>query len=302
MARIGGGLAGPWSGFRREDLQERDEQVELVRSGLAMGTRFEVRLRGAEAEHLEALAVAVLEEIERIERLLSAYDQRSEISRINRAAGAGPVRIDRELFALLAECEAARGETAGAFDIGGGQRFRLDPAAVTVCFDEVAGRLDPGGVGKGYALDRGRAILTRYGVESGLINGGTSSILAVGALEQVAWPIDLRHPDGPDSPAVGSIELIDGALSCSAVSGAERQTAIVDWRTGLPVEGTAACYVLAPEATQAEILSTALLVMGRGRALEYLDRRRLPTVKVGWFDTEVGLIWITGKEAEGRWR
>ena len=286
--------------------------MELVRTELAMGTRFEVILRGDDGEHLEAVAVAALEEIARLDRLLSRYDRRSEIRRINSAGGV--VRSDRELHALLTPCALAGIATAGACHSAGGGRLLLDPVGMTVGFADGAGQLDLGGVGKGYALDRAGELISRYGydwrvsptgptpteltgptsLDSGLLHGGTSSVLAIG---RDAWPIDLRHPD-PEMPPVARIGLAAGALSCSAVSAAARTAGadIFDWRTGIACGvrhgGSAACYVLAPEATGAEILSTALLVMGREQAIEYLDQCRPSGVRVGWFDAEAGFGWI----------
>ncbi len=51
-----------------------------------MGSLFRLRLLGDDADHLQAVAEAALDEIERVERLLSWRDARSEVARINREA------------------------------------------------------------------------------------------------------------------------------------------------------------------------------------------------------------------------
>jgi FAD:protein FMN transferase len=83
----------------------------------AMGSRFEVLLLGDDEDLLDAVAVAVIEEIIRLDGALSRFDPRSEIARINREAGGRPARVDPEVFELLERCERARRLTAGYFDV-----------------------------------------------------------------------------------------------------------------------------------------------------------------------------------------
>lgn len=259
------------------------------RSCQAMGTRFEVLLAGDDEEHLEAVAVAAVEEILRIEGVLSRFDPRSEIARINRLAGIGPVRVDRELFALLEMCEQARQLTEGYFDVtrGAGLLLELDAGNSMVRFNGEDVTIDPGGIGKGYALDCVREILLRFGVTCALLNGGTSSLLALNPASDDAggWPIDLRHPLKPEAEAVARVNLRQRALSCSAARHREQsQSDIVNPLTGQPLDGDAACVVLAASATEAEIFSTALLAMGRRQAACYLERQAHSDVAVGWIE------------------
>lgn len=277
--------------------------IEYRRFCEAMGTRFEVLLRGEDEEHLEAVAVAVTDEIVRLDGVLSRYDPRSEISRINVEATGSPVRVDREVFALLEKCEQARRLTEGYFDVtasestaGEAPALRLDAEFCTVRFCRPAARIDLGGVGKGYALDRGREILVRFGgVASALLNGGTSSVLALGAFSDGrGWPIDVRHPLTPDAASsVARVELKDRALSCSGVRRPGQQLSdVVNPRTRQSLNGDAACVALAASATEAEIFSTALLAMGREQAVTYLRQNSYHGVDVGWFDPDHEFAWL----------
>jgi thiamine biosynthesis lipoprotein len=159
----------------------------------AMGTFFEVFLAGADGEHLEAVASAALEEVARLERLLSGYDPFSEVTRLNREAGRRPMRVDADVWDLLCACEGYRRRTGGFFDVtaaagdgvGGGEALLLDEGRRAVRLGRPGAALDLGGAGKGFALDRAGEVLRQFGVTSGLLHGGTSSVLAVG-----------RHPDG----------------------------------------------------------------------------------------------------------
>ncbi|MEP7343200.1 MAG: FAD:protein FMN transferase [Acidobacteriota bacterium] len=262
----------------------------------AMGTRFEVLLAGDDEEHLEAVAVAAVEEILRLEGLLSRFDPRSEIARVNRFAGIRPVRVDRELFALLEKCEQARQLTEGYFNVtrGAGLLLELDAEASTVRFNREYVTIDPGGIGKGYALDCVREILLRFGVTRALLNGGTSSLLALDPAsdDTGGWPIDLRHPLKPEAEAVARVSLRQRALSCSAARHHEQsQSDIVNPLTGQPLDVNAACVVLAASATDAEIFSTALLAMGRRQATCYLERQPHSDLTAGWIEA-AQFTWI----------
>ncbi|HMV47125.1 MAG TPA: FAD:protein FMN transferase [Blastocatellia bacterium] len=253
------------------------------RSVAAMNTRFDVFLHDSKADydeqHLEAVATAVLEEIARLDGTLSRFDPRGEIARVNREAENRFVRVDRELFALLEACEQARQLTNGYFDVTRGGGWELDAASCSVRL-AVDARIDLGGVGKGYALDYGREILRRFNVESGLLQGGTSSVLAIG---NEVWPIDVRHPLDPNR-IVQRIELANCGLSCSAARNTELPVSdVVNPLTGAPLADNGACVVLAANATEAEFFSTALLAMGKETAKHYLENTELI---VGWIDSE----------------
>ena len=266
----------------------------------AMGTFFEVFLAGDDDEHLLAVAAAVLDEVSRLERLLSRFDPAAEIVRINREAGRRPVRVDTELWDILCLCEHWRRATDGHFDATGGGLV-LDEARRTIRLDRPGAFLDLGGFAKGYALDQAAAILRRFGVASGLVNGGTSSVLAVGRHpDGWAWPVAIRDPFGDEGAApVARLSLADQGFSCSATL-APGQTAsdLIAPHDGRPLTAQAACIVIAPTALEAEVLSTALLVMGNERAAEYLGRNARPGLSVGWIDAAGGEVrWEWLREA-----
>ncbi len=256
--------------------------MNYQRSCEAMGTRFEVILGGDDQEHLEAVAVAVCEEFQRLDDTLSRFNPCSEIARVNREARNNPVRIDREIFALLERCERARESTDGYFDVtaaSGGNGLVLDVERCSVRFRQPDSVIDLGAIGKGYALDCGREILSRFGVDWGLLNGGTSSVLAIGG----PFTIDVRHPLTPER-IVQRLALTNRALSCSAVRHpAQAQSDVVNPLTGAPIAGDDACVVLASSAVAAEIFSTTLLAMRREKADFYLGTMDCSDLQVEWF-------------------
>jgi FAD:protein FMN transferase len=270
----------------------------------AMGTRFELFLtgHGHDREHLEAVASAVLDEIRRLDGVLSRFDPRSEIARINREAALRPVRVEREVFGLLESCEAARRLTGGYFDVtashkGAAPALRLDAEYCTVRFTEPDVLIDLGAIGKGYSLDRAREIMLRFGVTCALLNGGTSSVLAIGKPAGTdGWPVAVRHPLMYPmylGEPMAQLKLADRGLSCSAVRHRDQeQSDLVNPLTGELLVGDAVCLVLAEGATEAEVLSTALLAMGRERAIAYLAERRDAGVETGWYEPGGGFTWM----------
>lgn len=256
-------------------------RFDYQRSCEAMGTRFDVILRGADAQHLEAVAVAVCEEIQRLDAVLSRFNASSEIARVNRAASQKATRVDREMFALLVRCEQAREMTDGYFDVTattGGNGLLLEAERCTVAFTRTDLAIDLGAIGKGYALDCGREILSRFGVNDALLQGGTSSVLAIGDDE---WPVAIRHPLKPEE-IVKRITLKNRGFSCSAIRHVHQaQSDIVNPHSGALLSGADACVVFAENAAEAEIFSTALLAMGRENANVYL--KHITDLHVEWF-------------------
>jgi thiamine biosynthesis lipoprotein len=249
----------------------------IQRQRPAMGTWFAVRLVGDDPEHLAAVAEAALDEVERIERLLSRFDPRSEIARINRDAGGRAVLVDREVLEILLICQAAWERTEGYFDVTAGQgtfaAVSLHPPARKVRFEQPGVALDLGGIGKGYALDRAAEILRAQGIGSAFLHGGTSSVLALGSDENGRpWTVAVRDPFAPAALAAElfRIDFVECGFSCSATRAAGQAVSdLVDPRTGAALAGRSACVAVARNATQAEVFSTALLCMGKVMAKEH---------------------------------
>ncbi len=245
----------------------------------AMGTRFELVLEDrAGGGSLRGAGEAALDEVLLWHGRLTAFEGSSVVSHIGRSGGEW-CSIDAETAELLELCRGMWEKTAGAFDptvgplmeawgLRGGVVDLEAVAAARACTGmnlvELDGRrvrltnpgvrLDLGGVGKGWAIDRALEVLRGAGVTRALIHAGTSSIGAIGR-----WGVAVRFDEGDGRP----MGLEDMCLSVSAPRGrvAAGVPHILDPRLGCPVPGrVTTAAVVHPSAAVADAMSTALIV------------------------------------------
>lgn len=270
----------------------------LHRSRPAMASIFALSLSGDDPEQLDAVASEALEDVGRIDRLLSRHDPAAEVSRLNREASAGPVLVNIELFDVIRDCQRWSRLTGGAFDpcAPSGrivEDLRIDEECRSVRFESPSTRIDLGAYGKGYAIDRAAERIGSFGIDA-MLHIGTSSARGLGKDDRGRpWLVSLRDPFAePAARARGDrFSLTDRALSCSAVFGpGSNRSDLLDPSTGLPLDRPSACAVIAKTATEAEVLSTALLVMGREQAREFVSGGALgpDAPRVAWIEQVEG--------------
>ena len=249
-----------------------------------------------EADGAAAIAAA-FGEIARLEQVLSDYEPTSELSRLSRAAPtAEPVGVSDDLWRVLAVAERFRDASGGSFDISvgplttlwrqarrsgrlpradklaaaraavGAGSVELVPDRRAVRLPKPGTRLDPGGIGMGYAADRALEVLAARGIRSAMIDASGDVLVSGPPPGRDGWRIDVM----PLSPGGlrESLVLVDAAVTTSgdAYQAVEidgvRYSHIVDPRTGRGVPGPAAVVVIAPDATDADALATAASVLG----------------------------------------
>jgi FAD:protein FMN transferase len=146
----------------------------------------------------------------------------------------------------------------------------LDPKGRTVRFRKRGMSLDPGGVGKGYAVDRMAAILRASGVTAALVSGGGSSIYGIGAPpnEPRGWYIRIRDPKD-ESKTASEVYLKDNSISTSGNyekyfrAEGRLYSHIMDPRSGYPAEGTLAVSIVCPKTLDSEIWAKPFYILGR---------------------------------------
>jgi FAD:protein FMN transferase len=285
------------------------KDFEVLRLGRpAMGTRFEI-LMPTRHRRLVEHAHRALDEIRRLEELMTFFKPTSRISEINRDAFERPVVVEPELFELLRRgCELGR-ETDGALDVAAGALWRCwgfhrrlgrvpaaedvrealdrsgarhiacDPATLSVRFRKPGLEVNLGSLGKGFALDRAAAILQNAGLGEALVHAGNSSFVAWGnpASDGQGWRISVRHPIRHGSDCL-FLRLRDMGMGTSGIGeqyfdiGGRRYGHILDPRDGLPAARYLSVTVAAREATLADALSTAFFSMSPDRIQALCER------------------------------
>ena len=268
----------------------------------AMGTGVEALL-DVEPGLDDVLGLASVErEFRRLEALLTRFDAGSELSRLN---AAGTLEAGDDLLAVVELALAARERTNGRFDptvhdaldaagydrtfallVGGselaeppprtaggvrvrGRRIELDPGV----------RLDLGGIGKGYAVDRAVAMLAPLG--PCLVNAG-GDLAVAGIPEGGVWPVGVETPSGPLT-----LGLASGGLATSGSdkrrwrAGDREQHHLIDPATGRPSDSDLLrVTVTAATAVEAEVLAKALFLAGEAAAAAEADALGVPALLV----------------------
>jgi thiamine biosynthesis lipoprotein len=278
-----------------------------IESRPAMGTVFTIQCYMPDPDSADQIMNAAFEEIARVEALLSNYQSSSELSRISREAGEGPVVTDPETFSFLTRSFYWSDRSHGAFDITvgsllrtwgfktrnghvptqaeqrvlrgqvGWDKVKLDPAAHAVRFTTRNSlELDPGSIGKGFAVDSVVALLRESGVHTAFISAGGSTLYGLGSPPgETGWPVEVPDPRTPGSVAA-TLLLHDTSLSTGActekffVQNGHRYCHIFDPRTLMPVEGVLQSTVIAPSATDSDALSTVVFVLPPKQSREVL--------------------------------
>jgi thiamine biosynthesis lipoprotein len=239
----------------------------------AMATTFEVRSVHPDATYAAQAAHAAFALLDRLEQELSRFVPNSDVSRVNQLQTGGTARVSESTMECLVIARHMFELTGGTFDVAIGtglDRLELDPERLTVHARADGVRLDLGGIGKGFAVDRMAALLLEWGLERSLVHGGWSSVAALEPPpEWAGWPLGISTPPGSaDRPRlVARVEARQQALSAS---GTRKGDHIVDPRTGQAVAERAVWVrVPAPRphgeglspAAVAEALSTAFMIL-----------------------------------------
>lgn len=276
-----------------------------------MACDFEVSLAADRNHNDTGPAVEALDLVSDLEDLLTIYRPGGETDRLNQQAHAGPVPVSPALFSLLALCEELHHQTGGAFDptstplskawgfyersgrvpsdaeldeargLVGWRHVEIDHAAQTLRFLRPGVGVNFNAIGKGWALDRAADLLTGLGVESFLLHGGRSTLVARGDAPGgggAGWRVGVRNPLRPAE------RLLEVPLRCrafstsgSAVQGFVAQGVryghVLDPRTGRPAVGPLSVSVVAPTGAEADALSTAFYVLGPEASAEVCARR-----------------------------
>ena len=273
-----------------------------------MGNRFEITVEAKTATETDFFLKKAVEEISRIEALLSTYQETSETNLINKNAGLKPVKVSDEVFSLIKRSKKISEITDGTFDITYGsidQRFWNFDTEMTELPDEVLARksialidyrniilnteektvflknkgmrIGFGGIGKGYAAEKTKNLLKNLGVKAGIINA-SGDLSCWGIPENgKPWTIGIAHPDFSDLP-FSTLEVTDLSVATSGnyekyvMINGKRYSHTINPKTGFPVHGIKSVTVISPNAEISDALATPITILGTEKGLALINQ------------------------------
>lgn len=273
-----------------------------------MGNRFEITVVGHDETWASEMIAAGVNEIERIEKLLTTFNEESETSLVNRNAGIQPVKVSEEVFNIIERSIRISNITQGAFDITYGsidkrlwnfdetmtelpaaktakkmvrlinyRNIELDKNKCTVFLKEKGMRIGFGGIGKGYAAEMAKAVMQQLGVTSGIVNA--SGDLATWGLQPngTPWTVGIVHPDYKEYP-FSYMNVSDMAVATSGnyekfvLINGKKYSHTINPRTGLPVTGIKSVTIISPNAEICDAMATPVTIMGIEAGLDLVNQ------------------------------
>ncbi len=277
----------------------------------AMGTRFNALFPSSDEEVCERIISLIEKEVIRIENKLSYFNSTSEISLINRNACKAPIKIDDELYLIIESCLNFSELTYGAFDItlrpimeayiedknlfdirkdkhaSSICNIILDENEKTIFLKDDKTKIDFGGFGKGYALEKVKLILNNSPIQSAFISFGESSILTKGnRADGKEWQVGIKDFKNADE-SVHTFNCKDGSVSSSSNfywddSGQLcKKINVINPFSLSPANEFSIASVISDSPILAEILSTAILIMNDEQINESLKNfQNVEAVKI----------------------
>ncbi len=273
-----------------------------------MGNRFEFSVVNNDACEANKQIDLAIVEVQRIEGLLTTFNDASQTNQINANAGISPVKVDEEVFRLIERSIKISDLTQGAFDITYGsidkslwnfdvnmtalpnadtarksvklinyKNVLLDTKNLTVFLKEKGMRIGFGGIGKGYAADQAKIILQKAGVASGIVNAAGDLVTWGTQPNGKPWTIAIADPDQINTP-FSTLNISDMAIATSgnyvkyAVINGKKYSHTIDPKTGMPVHGIKSVSIICPNGEFADAMATPVTVMGIRVGLDMINQ------------------------------
>ena len=288
-------------------LTSAKAQAVFQRSFVKMGSAFDLTLVAKNQTEADRLIEAAIAEIDRIERLISSWDQASETSLVNRMAGKQPVKVSKELYDLVFRAKAIAQMTERAFDPTyasvdkiwtfdgssvqqpkaeiisatvakiGFEKLVFDPLESSLYLPLQGMKIGFGAIGKGYAADRVKSLLQKQGVTAGIVNASGDMSAWGSQPNGKTWQVGLVNPKNKEKvfawfPISNQAVVTSGDYEKFLMIDNKRHGHIINPKTGYPSQGVISCTVFAPKAELADALSTALFVMGVETGIDFINQ------------------------------
>ena len=281
---------------------------EFKRPQKLMGNAFEITVVSDDERSANLNIDAAIDEIRRIEKLLTTFNEESQTNLINQNAGLKPVKVDWEIFNLIERSLRISKITNGYFDISYGgidksfwnfnkemkelpnpevikehlklvnyQNIILDRENQTVFLKEKGMRIGFGGIGKGYAAEMAKQLLQNRGVNSGIVNASGDLTTWGTQANGKPWTVGIADPDNSRQP-FSYMNITDMAVATSGnyekfvVIEGKKYSHTINPKTGMPVSGVKSVTVFCPNAEIADAMATPVSIIGIDAALNMVNQ------------------------------
>jgi thiamine biosynthesis lipoprotein len=286
------------------------DQVVFKKACKLMGNHFELSVVADNEEWANDKIEAGIAEIQRIERLLTTFNDNSETNLVNRNAGIMPVAVSNETFNLIDRSIRISEVTQGAFDITYGsidkrlwnfdqnmtslpdketarkmvglinfRNIELNREKSTVYLKEEGMRIGFGGIGKGYAAEMAKQVMKTHGVASGVVNA-SGDLSAWGRQPNgEEWTVGIVNPNSAHE-VFSYLTITDMAVATSGnyekyiMVGGKKYSHTIDPRTGLPVTGIKSVTIITTNAEIADAMATPVMIMGISTGLDMINQMK----------------------------
>jgi thiamine biosynthesis lipoprotein len=282
-------------------------QVTFKEKASLLGSPFDITVVAKDSIQANAYTNAAIEEVKRIENLISDWIPTTQISSVNTNAGIQPIKVDAEVYDLVERALKISKVTNGAFDISyasmdriwkfdgsmikmpskeeikksvekvGFQNVILNPKDTTIFLKNKGMKIGLGGIGQGYIADKIKELLKSKGCESGLVNVSGDISTWGKQIDGNPWTIAIINPMNKNK-VFATFPLEDTAVETSGsyekyvTFNGKRYSHIIDPRTGYPASGIVSISVFAKQTEMADALATGIFVMGVEVGLDFVNQ------------------------------
>ncbi|MGF1924376.1 MAG: FAD:protein FMN transferase [Bacteroidia bacterium] len=284
------------------------ELKSFKRTEKLMGNTFELTVVANDGKWANQKLELAINEIRRIEKLLTTFNEQSQTNQINQQAGISPVKVEPEVFELIERSIRISTITDGAFDITYGsidktlwnfdqsmislpseetaksmvrlidyKNIILNKQQLTVMLKEKGMRIGFGGIGKGYAAEMAKKILINEGVKGGIVNAAGDLTTWGYQPNGKPWTIGIVNPDHKELP-FSYLDVTNMAVATSGnyekfveIKGV-KYSHTINPKTGLPITGIKSVTIISPNAEIADAMATPVTIMGIKAGLTIINQ------------------------------
>lgn len=280
-------------------------QISVKQDTVLMGSKFDITIVANDSATAAKNINLVIDEITRIENLISEWKPSSQVSEVNRNAGIKPVKVDKELFALTKHALSFSEITNGAFDISiaamdkiwkfddsmeelpsqemllkaiervGYKNIELNELNSTIFLKLPGMKIGFGATGKGYAAEQGKLLMKQLHVKAGIVNASGDMATWGTQPNNKPWRIGITNPFKLHK-SIKILEVNNAAITTSGdyqkyvEFNGKRYSHIINPKTGMPATGLISVTVIGENAAIANGLSTSIMVLGQKEGFKLL--------------------------------